>query len=358
MSLEELRQDIDRLDRRIVSLLDERAEVARRAAAEKMALGLPLRDSRREEEILRRLSSLSNGSMPASGLANIYRQVMAETLALEGCVGESGSTGRPGGKLDIVAEVIENMETSPGYRRMRLRAPELAGVFSPGQFFQLRIASEAGGPFLRRPFAPSETLPDGFAFVYAVVGVGTRLMARLPSASRVGIVAPLGRGYTLLERGGEAILVGGGCGGPSLGPLAESLSRAGVGVTVVLGARSACHLLGRTYLEQHARKVIVATDDGSEGVEGTVVTALERRLDSSPAGRIYACGPLPMLRAVAGIAASRGVACEVSLEERMACGFGACVGCVVETVAPDGTTVYRRVCHDGPVFDAAIIRWG
>ena len=359
MSLEELRETIDSIDQRIVSLLDERAGAARRIAAEKMHNGLPLHDPKREEEVLDRIAGRSDGSMPSTGLTRIYRQVMTETLALETrCDDDAKVAGQESGKMDVTASIRENCEVAPGYWRMRLEVPALAEAFLPGQFFQLRIRSDGSGPFLRRPFAPAEMFVDGLSFVYAVVGAGTRMMTGLMRGARVNVIAPLGKGYALADLGEEVVLMGGGCGGPSLGPLTWNLAQRGVGTTVILGARSSCGLLSREYLERQARSMVVATDDGSEGTQGTVVNALDelfangKRID-----RIYACGPMPMLREIARVAAARDIFCEVSLEERMACGFGACVGCVVETKTPSGETAFRRVCHDGPVFDASTIKW-
>lgn len=361
MSLEELRDTIDRLDNEIVRLLDERARNGREAAKLKQALHLPLHDPAREREIANRLGSLSDGSMPLNSLVNIYRLIMAETLSIETQdVGPSCNGLDHKGKIDSRAEILENTAIAPGVFRMRLRAPELARAFEPGQFFQLRLNPGIGQTFLRRPFAPSENTRDGLAFVYNVVGEGTRLMSRIPAGTLLHIMAPLGNSYTLADAGASALLIGGGCGAPSLAPLAKRLREAGVKVTVILGARTAMAVLEYSLFSSIADRVIVATDDGSHGCKGTVVDAyrLEGRTDTPPA-RIYACGPRPMLRAAAQLAEETGTPCEVSLEERMACGFGACVGCAVavkDARASDGV-VYRRVCHDGPVFDSKVLAW-
>lgn len=361
MSLEDLREDITRTDRQIVRLLDERAAVAKRIAEEKTRRGLPLRDPGREADVIAGLAAMSNGSMPSSGLAAIYRRIIEESLAVQGePVAAPPPAACPGhGKRDVPAEVVENKEIAPGFRQMRLRAPELADAFRPGQFFQLDISEGGGEPFLRRPFAPSEIDRNGFAFVYAVVGRGTGIMAGLAIGDRVRVLAPLGNGYTPVEPGRSVALVGGGCGGPSLGPLAKHLATAGVKTTVVLGAKTAGALLCRDTLARHSRHMVTATDDGSHGVAGTAIQALRDRLGAHlpDLARIYACGPVPMLKAAAALARQHGIPCEVSLEERMACGFGACVGCVVETKDADGGIAYRRVCHDGPVFDAAELAW-
>lgn len=269
-------------------------------------------------------------------------------------------TGKPP-RIDERATITAHAEVAPGFRRMALAAPESARRFSPGQFFQLRVLDQGLRPLLRRPFAPSEIHADGFAFVYAVVGTGTETMARLPVGAAVQVLAPLGRGWALPRKGSRAVLVGGGCGTPSLRVLAETLALRGVAISTVIGARTACTLLERDALARLSELLAVSTDDGSAGFHGHAVGATEALLDEigpTPRPHLFACGPTPMLRGLAALAHARGLPCQVSLEERMACGFGACMGCVVAIRAdnPDGI-VYRRVCVDGPVFDAEEVRW-
>ena len=362
MSLDDIRKHIDQLDREIVGLLDRRARAGQEAAREKRALDLPLHNPSRENEIIRRLAALSDGSMPAKSLANIYRVIMTETLALEETRRPSVSPcGHVADKQDVQAVVMENREEAPGFFRMRVGFSAPAPRFKPGQFFQLRVDDRAGQPFLRRPFAPSEAGDDGFSFFYAVVGEGTRMMSGLPIGARVGVLAPLGNAYTLPSGGSRALLLGGGCGAPSIAPLARCPRDAGVHVTILVGARTAGALLNRDAFALAADRLLLATDDGSHGCRGTVIDAyrLDEASRNSRPDRIYACGPTPMLKAAARLAAELDVECEVSLEERMACGFGACMGCAVPVRddQAEGGFVYRRVCHEGPVFDAKKLVW-
>lgn len=358
MSIEETREKIDGLDEAIVHLLDERAAAGREIARQKKALGLPLRNPGRENEVIERLLKLSNGSMPPRSLENIYRAVMAETLALQSEADTCRGHSADGTKRDILAEVMENAQAAPGFYRMRLKAPELAGAFKPGQFFQLRIGGWGNGLFLRRPFAPSENTNDGLSFYYAVVGAGTSRMTALRTGDTVKLLAPLGNSYRLPPPGSNALLMGGGCGAPSLAPLARALREAGSKTTVLLGARTSEVLLDQQSFHRVADRLIIATDDGSHGCHGNVVDAFRRERENiGKMDRIYACGPLPMLRAAAQLARELDVPCQVSLEERMACGFGACMGCVVPVRDGKGGTKFRRVCHDGPVFDAEELAW-
>lgn len=255
----------------------------------------------------------------------------------------------PGVIGDVPAQITQNIPVAPGFYAMSLSVPGAGEAFAPGQFFELSIPD--GGVFLRRPFAPSHIRPQGFSFVYAVVGTGTSCMQSLPSGARLSVLGPLGRGWTLPPAGARVLLLGGGCGAPSLAPLAAALSGA-ASVTAVVGARTASALLGADLLAGAGAEVRTATDDGSAGTHGTVLDAAADCCRDCT--HIYACGPTPMLRAAARFAAQAGIKCEVSLEQRMACGFGACMGCVVPVLPGPA---FRRVCKDGPVFSAESIDW-
>ncbi len=366
MSLDEARRDIDRVDAEIVRLLDERGRIGRRIGRLKRELDLPLHQPGREADVLARRIAQSDGSFPPESLAAVYKIIMAETLALQTkpvadcadpaapCPGPAAATG----KRDVDAVVRENAEVAPGFYRMRLRSHDLAGVFQPGQFFQITAgASGSTSPFLRRPFAPGEFFDDGISFYYAVVGVGTRRLTALEPGATVRVLAPLGNAFSLIDSG-TAVLIGGGCGVPSMAPLSHALKARGVRVVAIAGARTATAVLDHDLFKHTADRVVIATDDGTAGCPGTTVDAY--RLEHSgfgPVDRIYALGPVPMLKGVAALAEATGIDCEVSLEERMACGFGACMGCAVLVNTGNGETAYRRVCHDGPVFNAKTIAW-
>lgn len=363
MPLENSREALDKLDAEIVRLLDKRARLGKEIGEIKRKHNLPLHHPEREIKVLQRIRHFSDGSCPPRSLDRIYRVIMGETLALQAAGEKAGQTDAchgngQSGKKDIGAAIVENTPVAPGYNRMRLLVPELADAFTPGQFFQLRLGDKSSGFFLRRPFAPSECHSDGFSFIYAVVGGGTEHLAAAAPGSRVDILAPLGSAFTLAPQGSSAVIFGGGYGAPSLAPLAARLARAGVRVSVILGARTVSALLNRAAFADSGR-LVTATDDGSHGCCGTVVDAFRQDVaETMTEGcRFYACGPIPMLRAVAGLAEAKGVPCEVSLEERMACGFGACMGCAVPVRDKDNGFVYRRVCHEGPVFQAADIAW-
>ena len=259
-------------------------------------------------------------------------------------------------KQDIAASVAENAPAAPGFYRMRVRAPGL--VFKPGQFFMISVPGHA----LRRAFAPSHNDAEGFSFTYQLVGEGTRELSTLPAGTEARVLAPLGNGYGLdgLDpRRHAPVLLGGGCGAPSLVLLAKTLRERGFTVRAVFGARTAGALLSADEMAANCSAFTAATDDGSAGFHGNSVDAaraLCREIAETPV--LFACGPKPMLKALAAWAAADGLACQVSLEERMGCGFGACMGCAVKLKADDGREfIHGRVCHDGPVFDSGRVIW-
>jgi dihydroorotate dehydrogenase electron transfer subunit len=256
---------------------------------------------------------------------------------------------------DETAVVRENGPVAPGYWRMRLAVPPRE--YAPGRFFQLRVRAGAWSPLLRRAFAPSELHHDGLAFVYGVVGEGTRLMTGLGPGSAVQVLGPLGRGWRLPE-GGTALLVGGGAGAPGLSRLAAALAERGVRAYLIAAARTAAGGLMASALAHSPVPHTLATDDGSEGFRGHALAAAARALArwEGPPPAVFGCGPDLMLRALAAWTRENKLACQVSLEGRMACGFGACMGCAVAVKAEDGRR-YVRACTEGPVFDAAEVDW-
>lgn len=266
-------------------------------------------------------------------------------------------------KKDTLCKVTENIEINPGFCRMTLDLKNADKDFSAGQFFNLKIFPERNDPLLRRPFAPSEVTDKYMRFVYAVVGKGTEEMAKFKEGQEVSVLFPLGNGFAIPEdKDTQCILVGGGCGAPSLLALAEQLKSEGMAVHIAIGARSECSLLEIDGMSKVATSIEMATDDGSFGIKGHAVAAAEtiyENLEPSRSVMVYACGPDAMLKGVTDFTEKNNLVCEVSLEARMACGFGACVGCVVKVRdenAQDGF-VYKKVCKDGPVFNACDLIW-
>ncbi len=235
---------------------------------------------------------------------------------------------------EVSARVLDNRLVAENTFCLELYAPGVADAVLPGQFVMVGCP----GAFLRRPISVSGVAGRCMRLVVRVVGKGTRALASLRRNERVSVLGPLGRAFA--ESLSAPILVAGGIGVAPLLFLAQHLQTRGESFSFLYGERTAGYLISSELLPDC---VELATDDGSAGFAGTVVELLAQH---SP-GDVVACGPWEMLRQVASIAKSWGRRAFVFLEQRMACGIGACQGCVVET-----TGGYRRVCTDGPVFPA------
>ncbi len=248
--------------------------------------------------------------------------------------------------------VAANERIAEGVGLITLRAPRCAASIAPGQFVHLRVARGAD-IILRRPFSVHRVVGDSVELLYQVLGAGTlRLAEKAAGDTSMDIIGPLGHGWSIPEGAAHALLVTGGLGAAPLGMLAEALAERGVATVVAMGAPCAERLVARGHFERMARRVEVATDDGSAGEQGFVTAVSQRLLESEHFDVVYTCGPEAMQRIVAAQAVEYGVTCEVSLERLMACGIGACLSCVVTTL--DGR---KRACVDGPVFDAGEVVW-
>ncbi len=248
-------------------------------------------------------------------------------------------------------EVVRNDRVAEGVGLLVLRAPRIAATVQPGQFVHVRIAADADF-ILRRPFSVHRASAGAVEILYQVLGRGTRELSMRAAGDVMDAIGPLGSGWRVPEGTVHALLVAGGLGAAPLGMLAEVLAARGVAVSVAQGAPTAERLVARDLFESVARRVEVATDDGSAGERGFVTVVSERLLAADRPDMVFVCGPEAMARAVAAQAAAAGVACQVSLERLMACGIGACLSCVVTT-----TSGRKRACVDGPVFDAGEVCW-
>jgi NAD(P)H-flavin reductase len=222
----------------------------------------------------------------------------------------------------------------------------------PGQFYMLATEQRWGAGEDERPYVPRAlsflAAGDGqLSFMFEDVGPGTRRLGELRPGDGLWITGPLGNGFEMPPAGPRAILVGGGVGIPPLSAWASVLRAHDVALVALLGFRDADHAAGAALFAD----AVVATDDGSLGHHGLVTELLDAELDRDGDAVVYSCGPPAMLEAVRALCDGRGVAAQLALEAGMACGFGACFGCVV--AVRDGG--YVRVCVDGPVFDAACL---
>ena len=222
----------------------------------------------------------------------------------------------------------------------RLRNGELASVTKPGQFVQVLVP----GKTLRRPISVCDVEGDIIRLVFEVRGEGTEILSRTRTGENINIIAPLGRGFQL-DSSKKTVFIGGGIGVP---PMLYSAKSCAGNATVINGFRNKDAMILSEDFEKAGCKLIVTTDDGSFGIHGFVTQPLEEIIDG--AEMICACGPMPMLRNIAKTAREHGVPCQVSLEQRMACGIGACLGCAVAVIDENGNETYKHVCKDGPVF--------
>lgn len=266
--------------------------------------------------------------------------------------------------VDVAAAVLANARLSDDYNVLTLDAPAIARAAAPGQFVMIRT-HDGTDPLLRRPFSIFQIVRNGSEQAQAItilnkrVGRGTARLFTVEPGARVACLGPLGRPFDTIAPPAEAWLVAGGVGLAPFATVCESLRARGTKTRLFYGARTRAELFFAAEFEALANSVVLATEDGSEGMHGRVTAPLDDALRQAPPDRpihVYACGPTPMMQAVASLALKYGRACSVSLEQVMGCGLGGCYSCVV-SVRRGGGSHYVRSCVDGPVFDAGEIEW-
>jgi len=253
------------------------------------------------------------------------------------------------------AKILANDKMAEGRFKIILKAPSISKKAMPGQFVMVRC-SEDLDPFLRRPLSFHKIGKAHFELLYQVIGKGTEILSQRKKGESLDIIGPLGNGFNTGKRSrpiGRAILVAGGIGIAPLVALAKRLKADRVSLTAFLGTRTKGQLLCIDDLKGLGARLHIATEDGSRGYKGLITNLLKRRLTVHDSQAIiYACGPHQMLKAIAMVAKKKRLTCQVSLEERMACGTGACLGCAVKTM-----TGIRMACKDGPIFKSGDIVW-
>ena len=255
--------------------------------------------------------------------------------------------------IDDRGRLIHNREVAPQFFLARFELPQISRYADPGQFVHLRI-ERSFDPFLRMPISVcrSDSRGGWIEILYEVVGPGTSVLSQMEEGAVLDFLGPLGRGYRLPRADRKAILVAGGIGVAPLIFLSDRLREHSREILFLMGATSMDRLLDEI-LETVEGTVYVATDDGSKGYPGPVTELLISRSSDMGDSEIFTCGPRPMMEEVARISKEFRVPCQVSLEEYMACGHGACLGCVVEVRSTEGGgSVYKRICTEGPVFEA------
>ena len=236
--------------------------------------------------------------------------------------------------------IVSNVALTDSVYKMVLEG-DTSAITAPGQFVNIKL----DGLFLRRPISVCDYDGQTLTIVYKAVGKGTDAMSAMIPGTKLDILTGLGNGYNLTLSGETPVLLGGGVGVPPMYNLAKKLLAAGKNVSVILGCNTKSEIFYEEEFKALGCEVTVTTVDGSYGVKGFVTTALET-MDYS---YFYTCGPEPMLKAVHKASKTSG---QMSFEERMGCGFGACMGCSCKTL-----TGYKRICKEGPVMQKEEIVW-
>ena len=240
---------------------------------------------------------------------------------------------------EVIFTIRENVALTDSVYKMVMEG-DTSAIGASGQFVNIKL----DGQYLRRPISICDYDDDVLTIIYKVVGTGTEQMSAMRASDKLNILVGLGNGYDTSLSGDNPVLVGGGVGVPPLYKLCKVLKAEGKRVSVILGFNTASEIFYKEEFEKIADKVIITTVDGSCGVKGFVTNALDESYTY-----VYSCGPFPMLKALAAATECSG---QYSLEERMGCGFGACMGCSCKTMLGN-----KRVCKDGPVFVKEEIIW-
>ena len=245
------------------------------------------------------------------------------------------------------SELVEKYQLTNTIYDFRLKNEKISKLCKPGTFVHIAVP----GKTLRRPISVCDVYGDILRIVFEVRGEGTEILANTKIGDNLDIIAPLGKGFEL-DCNKKTIFIGGGIGVPPMLYASKILGENGI---VITGFRNKEAVILQDDFIKNGSKVILTTDDGSAGIHGFVTQALKEVVNQ--AEMICACGPMPMLKAIAKIADENSIPCQISLEERMACGIGACLGCAVLVNKENGEQLYKHVCKDGPVFSSKEVVW-
>lgn len=274
---------------------------------------------------------------------------------------DTSNKNRSCSKVQVKAPIEVHRDVTGVYRQIIFESPEIASRAEPGQFMHV-LCGDSYDPLLRRPFSIHNADPETgkVSMLYEIRGRGTALLAEKKVGEELDILGVFGNGFGMPENPDKPIiLVAGGIGVPPICFLARRLAKHVNSCTSLIGAASEDRLLCTGELEECGHSLKVCTDDGSAGKKGFVTVLLQDALDAiNEEAYVFACGPIPMLAAVAKISTDCGAKCRVSMEAKMACGVGACMSCVIKVKSDDKDGFkYVRVCKEGPVFDANEVIW-
>lgn len=251
-------------------------------------------------------------------------------------------------KFDVQdCTLVGKYRLTPTIYDFRLKNSQLAEITKPGQFTHVLIP----GKTLRRPISVCDVEGDVIRIVFEIRGDGTRILSECEVGSVINIIAPLGNGFNI-PKDKKTVFIGGGIGVP---PMLYCAEQTGSNSVVINGFRDKSAVILSEDFKKTGCRLIETTDNGTYGINGFVTDPLKEIIDDIDV--IFACGPTPMLKNISILAKAHNKPCFVSLEQRMACGIGACLGCAVEIKKSDGSITYKHVCKDGPVFNSEEVDW-
>jgi len=255
----------------------------------------------------------------------------------------------------ILAKLIKKEQLNNNTFKFSVYAPEITKLAKPGNFIEIRVQSNGLDPFLRRPISiyNIDTENELLEFIFQVKGIGTEILKDKKEGELIDILGPIGNGTFEFENFKNIALIGGGIGTFPLYELSKKAKQSNKNVNIYLGFRNKDFVLLEDEFEKVSDKLVITTDDGSYKQKGFAINFLEDDIKKGNIDCIFACGPLPMLKAVQNLANKVNIPCQISLEEKMGCGLGVCLGCAVKTSSSSiDNPQYVHVCKAGPVFNS------
>lgn len=254
----------------------------------------------------------------------------------------------------VQAKLIKKEQLKPDIYKFSVQASKIVKDAKPGHFVEIRVSNQTE-PFLRRPISIYNLEKENgiLEFIFQVKGKGTEILSKKNEGDLIDIIGPLGYGTFKYENYNNLGVIGGGIGVFPLYELSKNAKKDNKNINVYLGYRSKDYVVLENEFKNVSNNLVITTDDGSYAEKGFAINFLEKDIEEGKIDSIYACGPLPMLKAVQKLAIEKNIPCQISLEEKMGCGLGVCLGCAVKTTksskeAPE----YWHVCKAGPVFQA------
>ena len=256
--------------------------------------------------------------------------------------------------IQIKSKLVKKEQLKKDIFKFSIEAKEITEIAKPGQFIEIRVTDQTE-PFLRRPISIYNMDKENgvLEFIFQVKGKGTEILSKKEVEEEIDIIGPLGNGTFKFDKYENIAVIGGGIGVFPLYELSKQARNANKNVNIYLGFRNKEFVVLEEEFKNVSSKLLLCTDDGSYGENGFAINFLKKDIEDEKIDCIYACGPLPMLKAVQALALEKNIPCQISLEERMGCGLGACLGCAVKTAdSPKDAPEYVHVCKAGPVFHA------